>query len=341
MKLFGGKFIKTGVARQIYGAKESRDAIVISINTSTRSTIVRIQGTDEDIYAPWPEGIFQAPPWLRVGSCVRVHHPKGNATKIQMEGPGSMIPTPVGAGSVLPTQPATANVVIVGGAVTVDTGMDLDIASGAYRISNASYSLTAGSVTLSAAPSSPNFRIDMLSVGVDDVIDVTAGTPHATAPVAPTLAADHALIKYIMVPYGTTQLDQALHVGKTAAPALFALEFAMSDVEMLWADTTSTGTISLTDQYEKPIPGNYGFTVEVSRGNGSIEHDSDGSSTTSISWTETSVSSDTFVYTRAGNDHDAGTPDSSPILKAYLTDNSDLYAEVWIELFDSLADYMP
>ena len=339
MQLYGKKFIKRGVDRQIFGAKESRDAIVISVDQATRSCIIRIQGTDEDIYAPWPEGMFQQPPYLRVGQSVAVRHPKGNGTKMQILGEGVVIPTPVGNGSVLPTQPSTDDTVVSGGAVTVGTGLALSVASGSYRIEGTLYTLAADTVTLSTAPSSPNFRIDMLSVGADGTIDITAGTPHATAPVAPSLASNHAFIKYIMVPYGTTQLDQALHVGKTAAPELYGFALSMSDTEMVWADTTSTGTIDINDQYGKAFPGSYGITVDFTRGNGSLNSEAAGAS---LSFTWTSPSS-TFTYTRGGYDsvNTGGDPDESPIFKAYLTGNTDFYAEVWIKLYDSLGDYMP
>ena len=343
MELYGKTFIKRGVDRQIYGAKEGRDAIVRSINTSNRSAIVHIDGTDEDVYCAWPEGRSSKPTYLRYGSSVRIAHPKGNPNTFVIIGEGVSIPTPVGSGAILPTQPATSDTVISGCGVTVGTGLTLDVAAGVYRVNNTSYALAADSVTLGSAPASPNFRIDMLSVGADGTIDVTAGTAHATAPTAPTRASDHAFIKYIMVPYGTTQLDQALHIGKTAHPALFGLSFSMSDVSMVWADTTSTGTISLTDQYSKPISGNYSFVAAISYGNGSLQHDSDASSTSSISWTQNAVSSDTFVYTRGGYDsvYTGGDPDESPIIKVYLSNNVSLYAEAAIELFDSLGDYMP
>lgn len=338
MKTYGRRLIRRSAEKSIAKTKENRYAIVRSVDKLTRSAIVRVQGSDVDIYIDWPEGKYQQPPWLRVGNAVVVQHPEGSQTKMVMIGEGASIPTPVGAGSVLPTQPVTENKVISGCGVVVGSGMNLDVYGGEYRIGNIIYELNPTSVELSAAPSSPDFRIDMLYVGTDGILHLTTGTPHATAPEPPDLVSEHVAIKYIMVPYGTTQIDQVF-VGTTAAPAFLQFTLSMSSTSLEWGTTTTTGTLSMLDQYGKPFSITSTAAAEILSGNGLLQHASDTPST-SITWSMSGTST-TFTYTRGGIDNIAvmGSPvDSAPMLKVTLGDGD--YRLAPIEIYDSLGDFM-
>lgn len=363
MKLYNQRFLKGRVSRQIYEAKAGRDAIVRSIDTTNRYAIVRIQGTDEDIHAYWPENWHQKPPWLRVGNAVFIRHPKGNPTRLEIVGDAYTIPTPVGAGSVLPTQAATGDVVITGGNVLVYEGMTVHISHGTFRIGGIMYTfpgimmgntafnymgdhpsilmgMYGGLVKVNAAPSSPNFRVDLLAIGADRVVDYIAGTPHASNPQVPALPANHTAIATIIVPYGTTELQQSF-IGTWSAPYMTNFTYTC-DTELLWAESQSVGTILITDQYGKPFSGNHRVTVVIESGNGKLTKDSS-ESTTSLTW-NFSGSSTTFIYQRGGIDGltPPYTPlDSSPMIKAYLTTNTNFYSYNYIMLYDSSGDFMP
>jgi hypothetical protein len=362
MRLYSKKLIRNKVSSQIYASKEGRDAIVRLVDPSARYAIIRIQGTDEDIYSGWSENWHQAPPWLRVGNSVMVRHPKGNPNKWEIFANGVTIPTPVGGGSILPVPEAGEASIISGGQVLVYDGMTVHITAGTYRIADTYYafpglymgnttfdymgdhpSILMGSagtyVTLAAAPSSPNYRIDALFIGTDRVIDYVQGTPHATDPVAPTTPSNHVLISYIIVPYGTTQLEQSFIGNAWTAPYLASFVLSMELDTMLWSDpVTQDGTIELFNQYLKPHLGTYKVRLIIESGNGSLSASTPDVTSQDLTLT-TGVGN--FTYTRGGGDYLSPTPDVSPMLKAYvIAQPGTYYGYAYIRLLDSLGEMM-
>jgi hypothetical protein len=198
---------------------------------------------------------------------------------------------------------------------------------------------SAGSyITIAAAPSAPNYRIDALFIGADRVIDYVQGTPHATLPVAPSVPSGHVLIDYIIVPYETTELLQSFIGYAWQTPYLAAFELSMASDVMEWIDPfTQTGTIRLLNQYLKPHLDTYKIGIVIESGNGSL-HTTNPVTSTEIT-TTTGVG--TFTYTRGGEDYISGTPDISPMIKAYLvTQPNSYYGYSYITLLDSLGEHM-
>jgi len=94
--------------------------------------------------------------------------------------------------------------VVSGMAVSVSTGRDFDISSGAYEINGSPISSVAKTGTIGAGDAT-HPRIDIVSVDGDGSVRIAAGTP-AADPVAPNVALDRVVLASIYVPAGMATL---------------------------------------------------------------------------------------------------------------------------------------
>lgn len=374
MKLLTRKPLSKNVNKRIYQHKESMFGKVVSIDRDARLAIVRIQGTQEDIYLPWSKNFEDVPPFVRINNPVLIQMVKGNKLRLEIVGNGGMLPTPVDGSSVLSTNPASANAIITGASVFVHElgGMFLRITYGTVRIDDVLYTLpgilmgnpslgvmgsnptelmgiTGGIVELDPAPAAPNFRIDMISMGEDRILDITKGAEAPSDPVAPTLENNHVLISYILVPYETVDLRQS-YIGNAFADSYMA-EFylTMPDMATDWTQVVEgppgtwtlptaqkqvTGTVTILDQYGKPLYGTYSVKVEIDDGNGYLNGSTNPIYLTVVNGT----SGNTFTYERIGVDGLVvlgPTLDSSPFIKISLTVNPSYLGYRFLELYNS------
>jgi hypothetical protein len=340
MRTYTSKVIRRESERNIFAAKEGRDAIVDEVHVVERYALIRIQGSDTLIHAPWAENWEQAPSFLRVGNAVRIYHPQGNPNKIEITGNANSIPTPVGSISVLPTQPSTEDAIISGCVATAGSAMILTVTAGTYRVDNVVYSLVSDDVTISTAPTSPDYRVDMISVGASGVIQYTVGTPHATDPANPTLPSDEVLIAYVVVPYEETVILQGWIGQGWTELTLVAFIATMDTFEMIWSyGADNIGTITLRNQYGKLLVGSHGVTVTIDSGNGTID------SVYPTKIYNITTGTKTFTYIRGMID--AATPpgdppylDASPTIHCYVTAQTDFTMSNYILLYDSTGDMM-
>lgn len=375
MYMYGKRFIKNNIESKIASHLETRDAILWDTLPAQRLCRVRIQGSSENITAYYPENWTATPFWLKPGNAVRISHVGGIRGRIEVIGHGRVVPAPVSGGQ-FPTvatgedTPLEADIAINGVAGVSSTfvtpcpnnnQMVVLVKTGTFRISGTTYTILpivmsassvykmgmggilsniAEAVALDSAPSAPNFRYDIISVGTDLVVDYNKGTNFTTTPVYPTVAASHVELGRILVYGGMTEVTEA-DIGRTfSAPQASKVNISISDQDLAWAELTSTITVSIVDQYGNSITtGGYGWyiTLEIIAGNGTLTSAEEGDSTTIIGGhTGSGSNSYTFTYTR--DQLDPG--DESPVLEAVLETNYAISYQDYIILRDASGDIM-
>ena len=340
MRTYGKRFLRQKVTGNVEGHVETRDAILWDTPPTQRLCRIKIQGSNTLITAHYPENWEQTPLWLKPGNAVRVTHVGGIRGRIEIVGHGQVVPTPV-AGTAAPTPTVGPNVILTGclplQMPTPD--MSIQVTAGTYRIAGIIYTLSGawlmgsgelmgsgiimGSIgeviAIDAAPGTPGTaRYDLITVGADQVLDYTAGTP-STAPVMPTTPASHIKIAHILVTYGTTAITQAMINATYTVPAATRLVISIDDADLAWAELTTHVNVQVLDQYGNGIisttPGYY-VTLSFLSGNGTLSSTEDGNSTTAVS--QHLGGSDNYDFTYTRDQIDPG--DLSPMLQAYLND---------------------
>jgi len=163
---------------------------------------------------------------------------------------------------------------------------------------------------LDAAPVAGQFRYDAFVVGADGIIDYLKGTA-ATTPVKPTIQANHVLLgDYILVIGGITEIIDN-HIGmQWATPVASKLGIpAQSDFAWDAGDDypERTITVSIYDQYDWLISGNYSIALHLVGGTGNIYSGDDGYDSSSVNQ-EFTGSSYGFKYRRDQTED----PETSP-----------------------------
>ncbi|NPU84369.1 MAG: hypothetical protein HPY65_07755 [Syntrophaceae bacterium] len=305
------------------------DGILWSVEASTRTCRVKIQGSNNQITAYYPENWQQTPAWLKPGNAVRIAFNRGIRGRIEVVGCGLIVPTPVAGGSAAPTAPTAVDAILTGCNLVPaynDPDMVVLVKVGTYRIGGVTYTLDAiacnsdvykasmggvintiaGALTVPASPAAGYFRFDLIQVGADGVLDYVAGTPFQTTPVYPVVSADHLQVggepTYIFLHSGTTEITSINIAGKFAAPVAKSLSVSLAPDHLHPADTTSVITITVLDQYGNAVSSSapYVLTAEIyNEDNGTLTGD-DGPGSTA---TRTGIfSSTTFTYTKGTTD---------------------------------------
>jgi hypothetical protein len=172
----------------------------------------------------------------------------------------------------------------------------------------------------------------MISVGIDGVVDYTAGAAVTSNPVKPTLAADHVLLgDYILVYGGMTEVTTA-DIGRIWTPPYASgLTATPLDGDLAWAELGTSILLKVLDQYGQPFSmggGGWYFTLEFMAGNGSLWSPETGAATTIAGGHGTNQY--TFYYTR-----EQTTGDLSPAFMAKVNTVPELPAFTRIILRDS------
>lgn len=358
MRTYGKKFLRISMERATERRVETRDAILWDILPEQRLCRVKIQGSNQLIVAKYPENWESTPYWLKPGNAVRITHPSGSRGRIEIFGFGAAIPTPV-AGSTLPAVATGPNAVLVGCHVSPmynNPRMAVMVHVGTFRIAGTTYYLdaiamnsdvytmgdggamddVAGAVAINAAPSAGNFRFDLISVGLDSVIDYTPGSPAPSSPAKPALAANHVALAYILVPGGAAKIISSHIDAAWQIPAPHHIEMTIADPDLTWTELQTNVILTVFDQYGMALSPNgiYAISLEIVGGNGSVWSADSGWSTSIVHQT-TGASSYTFIYRR-----DQLPEDSSPTLRGTLYLDTDIMTYGFIRLYDSIGDLM-
>lgn len=335
------RIIRQRAQKEAAYRKETRDAILWDILDDKRCR-VKVLGSNTLLVANYPENLEHKPVWLKPGNAVKILHTAGNRHMLEVIGSGQAIPTPT-SGSMLPVPAVNPDAVLTGCQLLPfeSDEMKVGISVGTFRIGGVLYSLetmtladtnlntfgsgleletTAGVVAISAAHATL-YRIDIVVMGIDKVLDVVAGTA-ASTPTQPSTPADHVLVGRILIPPAITAIKTE-HINRDfVAPMASQLASSITDTDLAWAETYTDITISVKDQYGRNLTGtNWGITAAVTSGTGTVD--------AATKYTGTSGNSVTFRYSR-----NYGVTEHSPFLTFGLTQNPSMVAVCVITLRD-------
>ena len=228
MKFNSKRFSKQFVDKRAKAFTEFREGIIWEVLEESKICHVRIQGTNTNVVARFPQNLSKIPKWLRKGNSVQIAHRSGVRGYIKIMGQGATIPTAM-ADFDLPEPGALLDAVLTGCKITAadPVQMAVSISSGTFRLNDVEYGLSVtdnpmfyddpptmlyddssipvmyydGAMTkyLNTTPSTGYFRYDAFVVGEDSRIDYIVGAT-STVPVKPDIPIDHLLIDdYILV----------------------------------------------------------------------------------------------------------------------------------------------
>jgi hypothetical protein len=271
VRLYGKRFLKSKVRREMSSRVETRDGIVWDVLPDQRVCRVKIQGSGEFIVAWYPLNMDKNPSWMKAGNAVRIAHVGGAGGRIEVVGHGLRLPSAMPGGD-RPPEIAGPDGVVSGAYVHAPDvpSMTVAIEPGTYRINGITYELAgegmvmsatsqevmgsgsvmggvAATVTLNAAPSVNTFRYDLIVVGADGVVDYIPGTPWAypgwsgwdkvSTPVKPTVPAGHVILgDYILVYGGMTEVTDADIGREWTRPRTASVKVTADDASLLYGD---------------------------------------------------------------------------------------------------------
>jgi hypothetical protein len=86
MKLYGRRKTLHNVDKRVERKNIDRDAIIWSVNLAQHYAYVKIQGSNTQIKAHFPQNWSYEPYWLKTGNAVRVRHRSGTRGYIEIIG---------------------------------------------------------------------------------------------------------------------------------------------------------------------------------------------------------------------------------------------------------------
>lgn len=320
MRSYGGRVLKNIMERRMADGIESRDAVVISVDPlNTKYAVVKIQGSNKQIRAYFPQNWESVPSWCKALGSVRIAHVGGVRGRVEVTGMGQYRPTLLADDS-MPDVQTSDDVILSGLQVLATQGnkMRVFVTTGTYLksgvttsvgaavLNQSNWSLDMGGnldgiaavITVNAAPSVGQFRYDLLVIGtVDGVIDYVVGSA-SSAPVMPDTPSGHLLCGWILVTGGSTYITQSNISALHTAPYAVYMQTTIVDSELAWGEMSTNVTATLYDQYNNAFAATTTFTISITRGNGTLSCgvNSSGSSLAQLS-TSGAV---TFTYTRDG-----------------------------------------
>lgn len=358
-RIYNRRFIKKKIQKQT--VSETKDGVIFSVDSTDRYCMVRVQGSTNEIRAFYPETWYKTPYWVKKSVPVVIRQMGGRKDKFEIQGLGQIIPSEV-AGSITPTMdrpddgPTSGCEIIQ---IPNDPQMGVLVKVGGYRINNTTYTLDAmkcettyykmnmgGKISEIAAAleidpaSSTNteFRYDLIVVGDDEVVDVVKGTTFTTAESIPSVPTSHVELGRILIyPNMSAIYNNDIDRLFLVKDPKF-LTIAIDDDDLAWAETETTITVTVKDQYYNDvIKGGYGWymKLEITDGNGSVGSTEEGSSTSVIGVHCGTSASCKFTYTR-----DQASTDISPKFKVTLETEFPVVDYTNLILRDSSGDIM-
>jgi hypothetical protein len=362
MRSYGKRIIKRGAESAVSQKVETRYGVIWDINLSLRVAYVKIQGSNKQIKAYFSQNWTQVPSWLKEGMAVKLQHTGGIRGRIEIVGEGNLIPSAV-SGSDTPTLPADEDDIITGLEVIeipYGTWMKAMVKVGTVRLAGITTTVDAitmsnsaifamgmggfmgeiaGIVSIDAAPSSGNFRYDMVVIGDDLAFDYVKGTASGD-PVMPAIPADHLKCGHILLYAGMTDITQG-DIDKTySAPYVSSLVTTIADSDLAWAELSTTVTVAVEDQYGNAILSSglgWELTLAITSGNGTISEPGGTSSLTSVS-AFTGAASNQIIFTYTRDQLDPG--DVSPALQISISGYPGITSYGYIILRDASGDIM-
>ena len=228
MRLYGKKILGKKVNRRISDKKETFDAIVFNVYPADRYAAIKIQGSEEQIRARYPENWEKTPVWLKKGNAVRITRTGGNRSRIELSGHGYYIPTglstfPPNVGEIpdtiiegletIATIPETMSVQVTDGSFLF--GEDVYYLSGTTMDSpgfimgaTATFMGTSKQMVEIDAAHATLYRMDIIVIGTDGVLQYVKGSTYSSNPQPPPTPAGKFRICTIIIPPSATKIYQ-------------------------------------------------------------------------------------------------------------------------------------
>lgn len=113
MRMYGKRFIRREREKSIDLKRETKDGIIWSIDISNRKVTLKIQGSNTEIAAYFPDNTHSPPPWCKLGNAIKIMHTGGIRGRIEIIGHGLVIPYPI-SGNIWPSDPVQENMILTG-----------------------------------------------------------------------------------------------------------------------------------------------------------------------------------------------------------------------------------
>lgn len=365
MRGYGKKIIGNALRRESNIRTETKDAILWEILDDDRKASVKIQGSNKQIFAHYPQNWDVRPSWCKPGNAVKIMHTGGNRGRIELVGHGGYIPTPI-IGDPFPTAEQGIDCVLSGCEILQMTPIPLmmvRVTAGSYRIAGTTYYLGAfGSETgymplgsgmplgtgyplgtigaygieISPAPLSMGlFRYDRIVVGIDGAVDYIEGEEFINTPVYPEIPEGHVSLAMILLYGGITEITQDLINREWEERRPAAIQITPDDGELAWGEDSTETAILVQDQYGQPLNTDednpYMIQIQFIYGTG-------------VSWGAATPGGAPVIYSTILNPshavytRDTGGDEHSPILRADLISEHSAFGVIMIILLDVAGD---
>lgn len=305
MRLYGGKTVRNIINSKISKHTELRNGVIFNIYSTDQYVDVKIQGSDKLIKAYYPFNHYEQPDYIKKGNAVLISHPTGNQGRIEIVGPGLLLPSvaPGSTGTVTVSSGVPTDNIVSGCEIQQkpnDPGMAVMVRTGVLMFDGATYTLDAVSMANSSnwsvgdggklgeiaavipidSANSTNFRIDKIQVSSDLDVDYTIGTTFTTGTSASTYIPDtsgqHISLNTILIPPNLTCVTQPyIGMGYTE-PTIVNAETSNEQTTGIGVQFYTTIYIRVLDQYTNVIKSTGYFQVdaEITNGGGSLKYGS-------------------------------------------------------------------
>jgi hypothetical protein len=336
--------IRSLVRKETEKKREVRNGIVWSVDLDERTCRVKIQGSNYQIVAWYPENWEKTPQWLKKGNAVTIIH-NGGRGRVEVLGHGQVIPSPVGGADQFPGGDGADDAILSGMYIiqTNPLSTSVRITAGTFRIDDITYSFPLQEVDLSSyiPSSSEQFRYVYLVVGSDVVVDVVQGSIFTSESTEPETPGGHLYIGKILLQGEKTEITTDRINYEWEVPEATRVDLSVNDTDLTWTQLTTQMTATVYDQYNNDIPaivdGTYIFTLSFLRGNGQLYSTQSGWNTSEVTQTVTIGSYVLFTYKR-----NQTVSDNSPQLQLHVetSQGRDYYDWEFITLRDESGDIM-
>lgn len=113
MRMYGKRFIKQERDKSISYRRETKDGVIWTIDLTNKRVTVKVQGSNTEIAAYFPENTHSPPEWCKLGNPVKIMHTQGIRGRVEVIGHGLVVPYPV-SGNIWPSDPVQENMVLTG-----------------------------------------------------------------------------------------------------------------------------------------------------------------------------------------------------------------------------------
>lgn len=361
MRSYGKRFLKNDMRRAADATAETRDGIIIDIDNVNRWCRVKIQGSEEFVVAHYPENTNNQPEWMQPGNAVRLCHKGGVRGKVEVIGRGQTIPT--GLNTKPPNPVIPVDCIMDGCEIFLpDAHRDafgagwgiIWIRTGTYRGNGMVKALR----PIPCRKSNPLKMINRPVVGrVVDQFVVKMPPPelwaycrfminpqsgkvemissgNKTEPALPEVPEGKLDLGWVLLQGGQTSIDEWYINAYWQRPAATYI-LIDSPFYLEWGTTVAMVTVTVYDQFSRPIAGQWSAAVSITKGTGFVGTSEAGALTRAITVYAQGKATLAFVYRR----NTIGV-EISPTIRIAINEMAGHVDELYISLVNQNGDYL-